>query len=90
MIMRERCSDNRCLSEPLTIELMRLLGLSAVLWCCMLPISLSCSRVLRELAAGRRGGGASSASRGRHTRAAAATSVDTKRTQNEAKTPHMK
>ena len=89
MIMRERCSDNRCLSEPLTIELMRLLGLSVVLWCCMLPISLSCSRVLRELAAGR-GGGASSASRGRHTRAAAATSVDTKRTQNEAKTPHMK
>jgi hypothetical protein len=88
MIMRERCSDNRCLSEPLTIELVRLLGLSAVLWCCMLPVSLSCSRVLRELLAAGRGGGASSASRGRHTRAA--TSVDTKRTQNEAKTPQMK
>ena len=88
MIMRERCSGNRCLSEPLTIELMRLLGLSAVLWRCMLPVSLSCSRVLRELAAGR-GGGASSASRGWHTRAAT-TSVDTKRTQNEAKTPQIK
>ena len=70
-----------------------MMGLIAVLWCCMLPVSLSCSRVLRELAAGR-GGAASPTSRGQaraRARVLRRPSVDTKRTQqNEAKKKHPK